>query len=44
MSKDKYELIVCEKPNASKKVAEALADKKPIKKTIPKVNVYIYCK
>ncbi|MBS3168096.1 DNA topoisomerase I [Candidatus Woesearchaeota archaeon] len=40
MSKDKYELIVCEKPNASKKVAEALADKKPIKKTIGKVSYY----
>ncbi len=38
--KDKYKLIICEKPNASLKVAEALADKKPIKKTIGKVSYY----
>ena len=36
----KYELIICEKPNASLKVAEALADKKPIKKTVGKVSYY----
>ena len=28
-----YELIICEKPNAAKKIAEALADSKPIKKS-----------
>ncbi len=37
---DKYELIICEKPNAAKKVAEALADKKVTKKTIGKVSYY----
>ncbi|HLC58815.1 MAG TPA: DNA topoisomerase I [Candidatus Nanoarchaeia archaeon] len=36
----KYELIICEKPNASKKVAEALADKKAVKKSIGKVSYY----
>lgn len=38
--KEKYELVICEKPNASKKVAEALADKSPVKKTIGKVSYY----
>ena len=28
-----YELIICEKPNAAKKIAEALADNKPTKKS-----------
>jgi DNA topoisomerase-1 len=28
-----YELIICEKPNAAKKIANALADKKPEKKS-----------
>lgn len=37
---EKYELIICEKPNAAKKVAEALADKKPTKKTTKKVSYY----
>ena len=35
-----YELIICEKPAQAKKVAEALADKKPIKKEINKVAYY----
>ncbi len=34
------QLIICEKPNAALKVAEALADKKPIKKSIGKVSYY----
>jgi DNA topoisomerase-1 len=37
---DKYELIIAEKPNAAKKISEALADKKVIKKTIGKVSYY----
>src|SRR3989344_2333542 len=37
---EKYELIICEKPNAAKKVAEALADKKPTKKAVGKVSYY----
>jgi len=28
-----YQLIICEKPNAAKKIAEALADNKPTKRT-----------
>ena len=36
----KHELIICEKPNASLKIAEALADKKPTKKIIGKVSYY----
>ena len=36
----KSELIICEKPQASMKVAEALADKKPTKKTVGKVSYY----
>jgi len=37
-----YELIICEKPNAAKKIAEALADNKPQKKsTRDKVPYYI---
>jgi len=35
-----YELIVAEKPNASKRIAEALADSKPIKKDIKGVPYY----
>ncbi len=35
-----YELIITEKPQAAKKIAEALADKKPIKKNIGKVPYY----
>jgi DNA topoisomerase-1 len=34
------ELIVCEKPDAAKKVAEALADGKPIKKAINLIPYY----
>jgi len=34
------ELIVCEKPDAAKKVAEALADGKPIKKAINGIPYY----
>ncbi len=37
---EKYELIIAEKPNASLKIAEALADKKPVKKTVGKVSYY----
>ena len=40
MAKEKYELIICEKPNASLKVAEALADKKVEKKANNKVPYY----
>ena len=36
----KYELIISEKPNASKKIAEALADKKVTKKSVGKVSYY----
>jgi len=36
-----YELIVTEKPNASKMVAEALADVKPIKKDLNGVPYYL---
>ena len=36
-----YELIVTEKPNASKKVAEALADGKPQKKDIAGIPYYV---
>jgi len=35
-----YELIICEKPNASKRIAEALADGKPIKENIKGVPYY----
>ncbi len=35
-----YELIITEKPNASKRVAEALADGKPVKKDIKGVPYY----
>ena len=35
-----YELIIAEKPNAAKKIAESLADGKTIKKTIGKVSYY----
>ncbi len=38
--KEKYELIISEKPNASKKIAEALADNKLTKKVIGKVTYY----
>ncbi len=34
------ELIITEKPNAAKKIAEALADGKPIKKNVNKVPYY----
>ncbi len=36
----KYELIIAEKPNAAKKVAESLADKKPVAKKIGKVTYF----
>ncbi|MHA1830201.1 MAG: toprim domain-containing protein, partial [Candidatus Helarchaeota archaeon] len=35
-----YELIICEKPAAAKKIAEALAEGKPIKKSINNVPYY----
>ena len=35
-----YELIITEKPNAAKKIAEALADGKPLKKGENKVSYY----
>ncbi|MBI2135359.1 DNA topoisomerase I [Candidatus Woesearchaeota archaeon] len=35
-----YELIICEKPDAAKKIAEALADGKPIKENINGVPYY----
>ena len=35
-----YELIICEKPQASKKTAEALANGKPIKESIGEVPYY----
>ncbi|HLC86178.1 MAG TPA: DNA topoisomerase I [Candidatus Nanoarchaeia archaeon] len=38
--KGKYELVICEKPNAALKVATALADKKTTKKAINKVAYY----
>src|SRR3989344_8481948 len=40
MSKGKYELIICEKPAQALKIAEALADKKPSKKTLGKTSYY----
>lgn len=36
-----YQLIITEKPNAAKKVAEALADGKAIKKDINKISYYL---
>ncbi len=36
----KYELIISEKPSAAKKIAEALADKKPVKKANKKAVYY----
>ena len=36
----KYELIITEKPNAAKKIAEALADGKPVKKSENGVPYY----
>ncbi len=36
-----YELIITEKPNASKKVAEALSDSKPTKKDIKGIPYYL---
>ncbi len=36
-----YELIITEKPNASKKVAESLADGKPVKKDIKGIPYYL---
>ena len=35
-----YELIICEKPNAAKRIAEALADGKPIKESYQGVPYY----
>src|SRR3989338_5584702 len=35
-----YELVIAEKPNAAKKIAEALADGKPIKENIKGVPYY----
>ena len=35
-----YELIITEKPNASKRIAEALAEGKPIKENIKGVPYY----
>jgi DNA topoisomerase-1 len=35
-----YELVVSEKPNAAKRIAEALADKRPKKQSIGKVPYY----
>lgn len=35
-----YELIICEKPQAAKKIAEALADGKPIRENIGEVPSY----
>jgi len=35
-----YELIIAEKPNAAKKIAEALADNKLNKKTVNKISYY----
>ncbi|MBN2111621.1 DNA topoisomerase I [Candidatus Woesearchaeota archaeon] len=35
-----YELIITEKPNAAKKIADALADGKPAKKNVNKVPYY----
>src|SRR3989344_4344317 len=40
MTKEKYELIIGEKPNAALKIAEALADKKVEKKVNNKVPYY----
>jgi DNA topoisomerase I len=37
----KYELIVCEKPSAAKKIADALADGKAIQKAEKGVNYYL---
>ena len=36
----KYELIIAEKPNAALKIAEALADKKTVKKSVGKISYY----
>ena len=35
-----YELIITEKPNAARKIAEALADNKPLKKNIKVIPYY----
>ena len=35
-----YELVVSEKPSAAKRIAEALADKKPIKQLLNKIPYY----
>ncbi len=37
----KYELIIAEKPKAAEKIAKALADGKPIKKSVNKVPYYL---
>ena len=34
------ELLIAEKPNAAEKIAEALADKKPVKRKIDKIAYY----
>ncbi|PIN75657.1 DNA topoisomerase I [Candidatus Woesearchaeota archaeon CG10_big_fil_rev_8_21_14_0_10_37_12] len=39
-TKGMYELVITEKPNASKRVAEALSDSKPVKKDIKGVPYY----
>ena len=36
----KYELIITEKPSTAQKIAAALADGKPVKKTDQKVSFY----
>ena len=35
-----YELVICEKPNAAKKIAEALADGKAVKEIYQGVPSY----
>ncbi len=39
-NKMSYELIITEKPQAAKRIAEALSDSKPIKKSVNKVPYY----
>ena len=40
MTKASYSLIITEKPNASKRIAEALADTAPVKKNVGQVPYY----
>ncbi len=40
MAKEKYELIIAEKPNAAEKIAEALADKKAKRLNVNKIPYY----